>query len=275
MIDDHPNPDHDEDADRNPEHLAVSAAVAWGIAEICLDRPPVNALSASALRDLRHAANHAGYHPAARAVVIRGANGLLSAGADIKEMADMTAEQMAAHAVRLQDAFLAVARIPKPVVAVVEGATLGGGCELALCADHRIAAADARIGLPEILLGVMPGAGGTQRLTRLVGPAHARDLIYTGRQLSAHEAERIGLVDRVVPPGDAVSAAMDWAAQFASGPALALSAAKEAIDHATDIEPGLQRETELFAALFDTDDRLIGMRSFLDDGPGKATFTGR
>lgn len=257
------------------DHEAVRLVVDRAIATILLDRPPVNALSTGAQAALAKVASEAHTRRDFRAVVIRGANGLLSAGADIREMAGMTAEQMAAHAVRLQDAFRAVAKIPRPVVAVVEGATLGGGCELALCADHRIAAADARIGLPEILLGVMPGAGGTQRLTRLVGPARAKTLIYTGRQLSAHEAERIGLVDRVVPPGDAVSAAMDWAEQFAGGPALALSAAKQAIDHATDIEPGLQRETELFAALFDTDDRRIGMRSFLDNGPGNATFTGR
>jgi len=179
--------------------------------------------------------------------------------------------------VRLQAAFRAVAEIPKPVVAAIEGYALGGGCELALAADHRICAADASIALPEILLGVIPGAGGTQRLARLLGPAKAKELIFTGARLSAAEACEIGLVERVVPPGEAVPAALDWARRFADGPAAALRAAKTAIDGGLgrDLPAALELETDLFAALFATEDRLIGMRSFLANGPGQATFTGR
>ena len=171
----------------------------------------------------------------------------------------------------------AVARIPKPVVAAVTGYALGGGCELALCADIRIAADDAKLGQPEILLGVIPGAGGTQRLARLVGPARAKDLIFTGRFVPADEALAIGLVDQVVPPDQVYDTAVAWASRFAAGPAYALRAAKEAIDRGleTDLETGLEIERQQFAALFATEDRGIGMTSFVENGPGKARFVGR
>jgi enoyl-CoA hydratase/carnithine racemase len=174
----------------------------------------------------------------------------------------------------LQDSFTAVARIPKPVVAAVTGYALGGGCELALCADIRIAGERAKLGQPEILLGLIPGAGGTQRLARLVGPSKAKDLIFTGRHVKADEALRIGLVDRVVPDDEVYAQAHAWAAQLAKGPALALRAAKEAVDVGleTDIDSGLAVERNWFAGLFATEDRETGMRSFVEEGPGKAKF---
>jgi enoyl-CoA hydratase/carnithine racemase len=174
----------------------------------------------------------------------------------------------------LQDSFTAVARIPKPVVAAVTGYALGGGCELALCADFRIAADNAKFGQPEILLGLIPGAGGTQRLSRLVGPSKAKDLIFTGRQVKADEALTIGLADRVVPAAEVYEQAHAWAARLAKGPAIALRAAKEAIDTGleTDIETGLAVERNWFAGLFATEDRERGMRSFVEEGPGKAKF---
>lgn len=174
----------------------------------------------------------------------------------------------------LQDSFTAVARIPKPVVAAVTGYALGGGCELALCADFRVAGANAKFGQPEILLGVIPGAGGTQRLARLVGPSRAKDLIFTGRHVRADEALAIGLVDRVVPAAEVYEQAYAWASALAKGPALALRAAKEAVDAGleTDLDTGLTIERTLFAGLFATEDRETGMRSFMEDGPGKATF---
>lgn len=177
----------------------------------------------------------------------------------------------------LQTSLATVAAIPKPVVAAVNGYALGGGCELALCADYRIAAEDAKLGQPEILLGIIPGAGGTQRLSRLVGPSRAKDMIYTGRFVEAAEAERIGLVDRVVPAGEVYDAAVAWAGQFARGAALALRAAKEAVDAGlgVDLATGLQIERQQFAALFATEDRTIGMKSFVEKGPGKAEFRGR
>src|ERR671917_39543 len=171
----------------------------------------------------------------------------------------------------------AVAHIPKPVIAAITGYALGGGYELALCADFRVLGASAKIGQPEIQLGVIPGAGGTQRLARLVGPAKAKDLVFTGRHVGAEEALEIGLADAVVPDDEVYSTAVAMAKKFAAGPPLALAAAKRAIDHGLDLtlEEGLALETDLFAGLFDTEDQKTGMRSFLEHGPGKATFVGR
>jgi enoyl-CoA hydratase/carnithine racemase len=170
----------------------------------------------------------------------------------------------------------AVASIPKPTVAAITGYALGGGCELALCADYRIAADDAKLGQPEVLLGVIPGAGGTQRLSRLVGPSKAKDLIFTGRFVDAAESLQIGLVDKVVPAAEVYTTAHAWAGQFSRGAALALRAAKEAIDAGlgVDLHTGLEIERQQFAALFATEDRTIGMKSFVENGPGKAEFKG-
>jgi enoyl-CoA hydratase/carnithine racemase len=163
------------------------------------------------------------------------------------------------------------------VVAAVTGYALGGGCELALCADFRICGDNAKLGQPEILLGIIPGAGGTQRLSRLVGPARAKDLVFTGRFVEAAEALAIGLVDRVVAPDDVYSAARSLVAPFVTGPAYALRAAKEAIDRGLEasLETGLEIERQQFASLFATEDRSIGMASFVENGPGKAEFVGR
>ncbi len=163
------------------------------------------------------------------------------------------------------------------MVAAVNGYALGGGCELALCADIRIAADDATLGQPEILLGIIPGAGGTQRLTRLVGPSRAKDLIFTGRFVKADEALAIGLVDRVVPAAEVYDAAVAWAGQFSRAASYAVRAAKETIDRGleVDLETGLEIERQQFAALFATEDRAIGMQSFVEQGPGKAAFVAR
>jgi enoyl-CoA hydratase/carnithine racemase len=178
---------------------------------------------------------------------------------------------------KLQSAFTAVARIPKPVVAAVTGYALGGGCELALCADVRFAADDATLGQPEILLGIIPGAGGTQRLTRLVGPSRAKDIIFSGRFVKADEALAIGLVDRVFPADQVYAEAVAWARQFTPAATYALRAAKESIDQGleVDLDSGLAIERQQFAALFATEDRRTGMSSFVENGPGKAQFEGR
>ena len=178
----------------------------------------------------------------------------------------------------LQSAVTAVARIPKPVVAAVTGYALGGGCELALCADVRFAAENAVLGQPEILLGIIPGAGGTQRLTRLVGPSKAKDLIFTGRFVKADEALAIGLVDRVVPGRRrSTTRRVAWARQFAGAASYALRAAKEAIDRGleVDLETGLEIERPAVRGLFATEDRTIGMQSFVENGPGKARVRGQ
>ncbi|WP_421111231.1 enoyl-CoA hydratase/isomerase family protein [Streptomyces sp. NEAU-S77] len=255
--------------------MTVNLEVADGVATFRLDRPPMNALDVATQDRLRELAAEVTRRDDVRAVVVWGGEKVFAAGADIKEMRDMDHAAMVARSRDLQDAFTAVARIPKPVVAAVTGYALGGGCELALCADFRIAAENAKLGQPEILLGLIPGAGGTQRLARLVGPSRAKDLIFTGRQVKADEAVAIGLVDRVVPADEVYEQAHAWAAQLAKGPAMALRAAKESVDAGleTDIDTGLAIERNWFAGLFATEDREIGMRSFVEDGPGKARFS--
>jgi enoyl-CoA hydratase/carnithine racemase len=245
-----------------------------GVGTIRLDRPPMNAFSRQVQEELMECAQEAARRADVRAVVVYGGEKVFAAGADIKEMQAMDHTAMVKRSKALQDSFTAVARIPKPVVAAVTGYALGGGCELALCADIRIAGERAKLGQPEILLGLIPGAGGTQRLARLVGPSKAKDLIFTGRHVKADEALRIGLVDRVVPDDEVYAQAHAWAAQLAKGPALALRAAKEAVDVGleTDIDSGLAVERNWFAGLFATEDRETGMRSFVEEGPGKAKF---
>jgi enoyl-CoA hydratase/carnithine racemase len=237
----------------------------------------MNALNEQVQEELRTAAQEATDSAAVRAVVVYGGPKVFAAGADVKEMSTMGYTDMAARAAGLQSAFTAVARIPKPTIAAVTGYALGGGCELALCCDFRVAGDNARLGQPEILLGIIPGAGGTQRLPRLVGPAKAKELIFSGRFVRADEALQIGLVDRVVAPDDVYSASVEWAQQFVNGPAYALRAAKEAVDLGieSDLDTGLAIERQLFTGLFATEDRTIGMNSFVQDGPGKAKFVGK
>jgi enoyl-CoA hydratase/carnithine racemase len=254
--------------------MTVNLEVAEGVGTLRLDRPPMNALDTATQDRLRELAEEASVRDDVRAVVIYGGEKVFAAGADIKEMQAMDHAAMVGRSKALQDSFTAVARIPKPVVAAVTGYALGGGCELALCADIRIAGEWAKLGQPEILLGLIPGAGGTQRLSRLVGPAKAKDMIFTGRQVKAPEALAMGLVDRVVPDGEVYEQAWAWAAKLAAGPAIALRAAKESVDVGleADMDTGLALERNWFAGLFATEDRTTGMRSFVEEGPGKAKF---
>jgi len=255
----------------------VQVEAQQSVATIRLDRPPMNALSASVQEGLTQAAAEIAADPTVRAVVLYGGEKLFAAGADIKEMSGSSYAQMSTDAKRLQDALTAVASIAKPVIAAVTGYALGGGLELALCADFRVLGQSARVGQPEILLGLIPGAGGTQRLPRLIGPARAKDLIFTGRFVDATEALAIGLADKVVPDGQVYEAAIEMANLYANGPAIALAAAKRAIDAGldTDLTTGLEYERLAFAGLFATEDAGTGMRSFLENGPGKARFAGR
>jgi enoyl-CoA hydratase/carnithine racemase len=255
----------------------VRLEVTDGVGTVRLDRPKMNALNAQVQEEIRAIAAEAAARDDVQAVVVYGGERVFAAGADIKEMADMSYTDMVKRSTGLTTAFTAVARIPKPVVAAVTGYALGGGCELALCADIRIAAEDAVFGQPEVLLGIIPGAGGTQRLSRLVGPSKAKDIIFTGRFVKADEALAIGLVDRVVAADQVYAEAVAWAQQFAGAASYAVRAAKEAIDRGleVDLETGLEIERQQFAALFATEDRTIGMRSFVEKGPGKAQFEGR
>lgn len=252
------------------------------VAVLRLDRPPVNALSLELIAEIGEVARWLGGQGGTgpdpvRAVVVHGGPKLFAAGADIKQMAGMDYQAMAQAAISMQQSFAALAGVPMPVVAAVTGFALGGGCELALCADLRVAGQRARLGQPEVLLGLIPGLGGTQRLARLVGPGRAKDLVLTGRQVGAQEAAAMGLVDRVVADEDVLPAAMELAQGFAAGAPLALAAAKRAIDLGlgVDLASGLALETSSFAALFATDDHRIGLESFIAAGPGKAEFTGR
>lgn len=254
----------------------VDVEIDGPVATIRLNRPPMNALCLQMQQEIAAASRDVGAHADVRAVIVYGGPKLFAAGADVKEMTGLSYQDMVRAVGGLQDAFTAVARIPQPTIAAVTGYALGGGCELAMCCDLRIAAQDAKLGQPEILLGIIPGAGGTQRLPRLVGVARAKELVFTGRMVDADEARSIGLVNRVVPADETYAAARELAERLARGPALALRAAKESIDRGaeTDLETGLAIERTHFAGLFATDDRTIGMTSFVENGPGKAAFTG-
>lgn len=254
----------------------VSVDVSDAVATIRLDRPPMNALSVQVQEEIRAAADEMAQRADVRAVILYGGPKVFAAGADVKEMADWSLTDALARAAHLQSAFTAVARIPQPTIAAVSGYALGGGCELAMCCDFRVAGDNARLGQPEILLGIIPGAGGTQRLPRLVGISRAKEIILSGRFVVADEAREIGLVDRVVAPDEVYAESVSWAQQLARGPAFAMRAAKSAIDRGieTDLETGLDIERLQFSALFGTRDQEIGMRSFLENGPGKAEFTG-
>ena len=254
----------------------VTLQVQDGVGTIRLDRPKMNAINEQLHREVRAAAMEATGREDVRAVVIYGGERVFAAGADIKEMSQMTYADMVGWGGQLQDALRVVARLPKPVVAAINGYALGGGFELALTADFRVSADNAKWGQPEILLGVIPGAGGTQRLARLIGPAKTKDLVFTGRFVDAAEALQLGLVDVVVGADEVYPTAQAMAAKFARGPALALRAAKLAIDGGlqTDLASGLKLESQLFAGLFATEDKQRGMGSFIESGPGKAEFIG-
>ena len=235
-----------------------------GVAVVTLDHPKVNALSQELLNELGEVfAGLADDLPGA--VVVTGGDRLFAAGADVTQFSADRAADIAATFHRVLDA---VAAFPRATIAAVSGYALGGGCELAMACDFRLASEKAVFGQPEILLGIIPGGGGTQRLPRLVGVSRAKELIFSGRQVRADEALAIGLADRVVAPEELHDAALAWAAELAAGPVLAHALAKAAID-------GTTTEQQAFTEVFQTDDATLGVQSFLDNGPGKATFTGK
>jgi enoyl-CoA hydratase/carnithine racemase len=243
-----------------------------GVALVTLDNPKVNALSGEVLRQLEAVARDLTGDPPG-AVVVTGGERIF--GADIAEFGGPDEARVVAGGFRR--ALGAVAGIPRCVIAAISGFALGGGCELALACDLRIASERAKLGQPEILLGIIPGGGGTQRLARLVGPAKAKELVLTGRQVAADEALRIGLVDEVVAPDELHGRALALAAELARGAVVAQGLAKRAIDGGLDgpLDAGIGLEQDLFAEVFGTEDAGIGVASFLEHGPGKATFVGR
>ena len=237
----------------------------------------MNALDAQMQHEIIEAAAEADTRDDVAAVVVYGGERVFAAGADIKEMSAMSYQEMVRHSHLLQTFTRALAGIGKPTVSAITGFALGGGCEVVLSTDVRFAADNAKLGQPEILLGIIPGAGGTQRLSRLIGPSKAKDLIYTGRFVGADEALAIGLVDKLFPADEVYAKSVEWAQQFVGGAALALRAAKQSIDQGmeTDLQTGLEIERVQFAALWATADQKTGMDSFMENGPGKATFEGR
>jgi enoyl-CoA hydratase len=245
-----------------------------GVAVVRLQNGKVNSLSSEVLRQLRAAAESLTAAPPG-AVVVVGSGRIFAAGADISEFAGP--EEARSIGRLFLEALNAVAAIPRVVIAAVAGPALGGGCELALACDLRVCSTSAKFGQPEILLGIIPGGGGTQRLARLVGPSRAKDLILSGRQVRADEALRIGLADEVVEPEELESRALELAAQYAAGPLQAHAIAKRVIDAGLDgsLADGLELEQDGFVEVFGTNDARIGVDSFLENGPGKAQFTGR
>lgn len=255
----------------------VSLSTEDGVATLRIDRPPLNALNRALQQELRAATSQAAADPDVRAVVLYGGPHALAVGADISEFDDLGYADVLAGLDGLASTFDLLAELPKPVVAAVGRYAVGGGCELALAADFRVCGTSSVFGQPEIMLGLIPGGGGTQRLPALVGPSRAKEMIFSGREVGAEEALRIGLVDRIVPDEAVYASAVELARRFVDGPAVALRAAKLAVDaglaHGRVV--GARLERELFAALFGTEDKDIGVRSYFASGPGQALFVGR
>jgi enoyl-CoA hydratase/carnithine racemase len=245
-----------------------------GVAVITLDNPKVNALSGALLRRLHEIVDTLATDLPG-AVVVTGGDRIFAAGADISEFGGP--DEARVVAATIHGALDALAALPRFVIAAVAGYALGGGCELALACDYRVASERAVFGQPEILLGIIPGGGGTQRLPRLVGPGRAKEIIVTGRQVKADEALRIGLADELVPAEQLHERAFALAAEVAKGALQAQARAKRAVDEGLSLplKAGLDRERDLFVDVFETDDSQVGVKSFLEHGPGKAVFTGR
>ncbi len=245
-----------------------------GVATVRLDRPKANALSSQVLWELVEVGRQL-EASLPRAVVITGGDRIFAAGADIAEFRAKPVGWETAHA--FHEALGLFERLPRVVIAAIEGYALGGGLELALACDLRVASRTAKLGLPEITLGLIPGGGGTQRLARLVGLSVARRLILTGEPLDAPEAARVGLVDRLSEPREATAFAQAWAREFAQGPLVAQGFAKVALNRGLDgsLAEGLALEQALFAQVFTTRDAAEGVASFLTRGPGQAQFEGR
>jgi enoyl-CoA hydratase len=246
-----------------------------GVTLLRLNRPPLNPLSTGLLRELEGIAKGLAADSSVKAVVLTGNEKAFAAGADVSEFTADGAAPVVSAGIRA--GLDALAAVPRPVIAAINGFALGGGLELALACDLRVAADSARLGFPEIQLGIFPGGGGTQRATRLIGPAKTKELVWSGRHVKADEALAIGLVDRVVPAEEVVDQALAWAGFLASGAVVAMGIAKRAVEGGLDgsLADGLDLEAEGFIEVFGTDDAKVGIQSFLDNGPGKATFSGR
>jgi enoyl-CoA hydratase/carnithine racemase len=251
-------------------------AAGRSIGTIRLHRPPMNAIDAGVRDGVRQGVALA-RTSGVGAVVVVGSDTVFAAGADIKEMAGLGVAEVLRLSGDLQGALDELAALPVPTVAAIAGYALGGGLELALACDFRVVDARAKVGLPEVTLGLVPGGGGTQRLARLLGGPRTKDLVFSGRMVGAEEALAIGLVDEVAEPGTVEAVARARVTRYLGGASVAVAAAKDAIDTAldTDLASGLQLERALFAGMFGTRDGQHGLASFVERGPGKAEFEGR
>jgi enoyl-CoA hydratase/carnithine racemase len=246
------------------------------VAVVRLDRPKVNALNVELIEELDAVCAQIEDDDSVRSLVVYGGERTFSAGADLKEMAEGSPEDVRRRVGALQDVCDRIEALELVTIAAINGYALGGGCEIALACDFRIASSGAKLGQPEIVVGLIPGAGGTQRLPRLIGPARAKALIYTGDFVDAKIADGLGLVDAVAD-GDALVLSLEWAQRFAAGPTKSLAAAKRAIQKglSAGLRDGLDDELDEFVGLFSTKDTRHGLESFASDGPGKARFEGR
>lgn len=257
-----------------PEFILINKEAAKFVAHIQLNRPKeLNALNAQLMTELRDALQQMDKDDAIHAVVLSGNEKAFAAGADIKEMADKNTVDM-----YLEDKFSvwdAIKKIKKPIIAAVSGFALGGGCELAMMCDMIVASETAQFGQPEIKIGVMPGAGGTQRLTRAVGKARAMEMILTGKFISAAEALQAGLINKIIPVELYLEEAIKLASEIAQMPPLAVKMAKESVLKAfeTSLEEGLAYERKNFYMLFSSIDQKEGMKAFIEKR--KAEFKGR
>jgi enoyl-CoA hydratase/carnithine racemase len=255
--------------------LVVREARPGGVALLRLDRPPLNALSIALLAELADHARAIADEPEVKAVVVTGNDRAFAAGADVSEFTGPDAARAASEGFR--SANDALGAIPRPVIAAINGFALGGGFEVALACDLRVAGETARMGFPELQLGLLPGGGGTQRAARLIGPSRTKELVWSGRHVRADEALALGLVNRVVPAAETLDAALAWAAELGAGAVVAMGIAKRVIDRGLDgpLAVGVDLETAGFVEVFGTEDATTGVASFLEHGPGKATFEGR
>ncbi len=246
------------------------------VAIIRLDRPKVNALNKQVGAELLAAAKEIESRPEIRGVVIWGGPKIFAAGADIAEFPTTGDRDPSAQVDGLIEALSTIENLSAISVSAVNGFALGGGCELSMAADFRVCGEGAKFGQPEILLGIIPGAGGTQRLTRLVGVTKSKELNYSGRMIDAAEALAIGLVSEVHPDDQVLDAAVALAGKYADGPAAIANCKKAIMDGLhVSIAEGMEIEKREFVASFQTDDAVIGINSFLENGPGKAQFTGK
>ena len=258
------------------EFVRIEPSSSDGVAILRLERPKVNALNAQVSTELLEAATELGGRDDVRGVVVWGGPRIFAAGADIGTFPiDEGHRDPTGWTDVLNEALFAIENLSQITVSAVNGVALGGGCELAMSTDFRVCGESAAFGQPEILLGIIPGGGGTQRLTRLVGVTRAKDICYSGRMVPAAEALDIGLVSAVHPDDGVVDAAVELVAAYANGPA-ALANVKKAIMDGLHVplDEAIAIERREFVAAFQTDDAVIGIKSFLENGPGKAAFTG-